>query len=275
MQIGEFLYKESKRIWKPFTRHHDHCVRRVERFIEFAGDIDLKDINSDMVHDFFDTLADELKFSVATVSRYAAALSKLLKHAKRTKRIDEKPEFVWLGDSQQRSRVRVLSDHECKTLVSYLKNSPAPWMADMVVLSLNTGMRHGEIRQIIFGEATVTDDWVYLPHTKNGDERYIPIDGEVAEAARRLQTEGEYSEKVFYRTWDRARSRIARGDKDFVFHACRHTCATTLANDLEINTVLIAKMLGHRSPVTTAKYIHGKSDHLKAIAREMDRRRNA
>ena len=130
-------------------------------------------------------------------------------------------------------------------------------------------MRHGEIRKLIFGEARVNEDWIYLPITKNGDERYVPVDGKTLEAAKKLQCRAYTQRRRFYNVWTKARDAIARGDKDFVFHACRHTCATTLANDLELNTVLIAKMLGHRSPLTTAKYIHGKSDHLMSVARKM------
>ena len=57
-------------------------------------------------------------------------------------------------------------------------------------------------------------------------------------------------------------------DAEAVFHAMRHTAASKMANELKMNTVVIAKALGHQSITTTEKYIHANDDALlEAITR--------
>ena len=52
-------------------------------------------------------------------------------------------------------------------------------------------MRLGEIQKLDIGQADIVtgddgDELIYLDKTKNGDERYIPIMGDVDEAAHRV-----------------------------------------------------------------------------------------
>ena len=117
--------------------------------------------------------------------------------------------------------------------------------------------------------------WLTLPETKNGDERIVPISPETLEAIEALDGEPRkhYTDRTFYNTWNEARRKIAAGDKTFVFHVLRHTCATTMANDLQINSHLIGQMLGHRSEATTRKYVHAKPENLLSIAQKLSNRR--
>ena len=62
-------------------------------------------------------------------------------------------------------------------------------------------------------------------------------------------------------------SLVARNhsDPDFVFHATRHTAAFKMANELGINTMVIAQALGHSSLQTTQKYVKAKPKYLLEI----------
>jgi integrase len=46
-------------------------------------------------------------------------------------------------------------------------------------------------------------------------------------------------------------------DKEFVFHALRHTCATRMV-DAKIELLAIKKWLGHKRVETTERYAHVK-----------------
>jgi len=107
--------------------------------------------------------------------------------------------------------------------------------------------------------------------TKNGDERWVPANEKVIEALAALDNRlNKYFHRHdFYKTWDQARSRVARNDKHFVFHTLRHTAATNMANDLQVNTLVIGKLLGHRNVQTTMKYVHVKPTALQSIAKRM------
>lgn len=274
MRIEDFVRKERNRIWAEGTKHQHDSIRRIEKLTLLMGNLELSQLDADKIHDFFDKL-QERGLSVASIDRYGATISSVMKHAKRTKKITEKPDFVWR--KQPENRVRFFTDKEREQLVTFLKYSDAPWMADMVLLSLNTGMRLGEIKQLMNGSVGFRNDLdsdrpcIYLPRTKNGSERYIPLSNTALKAATRLHNCKSFNAHTFYQVWGEARHRIARGDKNFVFHVCRHTCATMMANKLQTNTIVIMDMLGHRNHKTTQKYVHGVSSTRFKIADDLDK----
>jgi len=55
----------------------------------------------------------------------------------------------------------------------------------------------------------------------------------------------------------------------FVFHVFRHSAASTMANELNLNVVIVGQWLGHRSMETTKKYIHAKRKTLGDVAQQM------
>jgi integrase len=59
----------------------------------------------------------------------------------------------------------------------------------------------------------------------------------------------------FYATWKCLRRDVLNGDEKLVFHSLRHTFATRQANEFRLNHTLIPKIMGHRSLVTTSKYV--------------------
>ena len=252
MKLEDFVKLERHRIWVKGSKHQNDSLRRVEKLALFCGNIELSKIDADKIHAFFDKLQED-GLSVATVDKYGATISSVMKHAKGTKKIHEKPDFVWRKSPE--GRVRFFSDSEREQLLTFLKYSDAPWMADMVTLSLTTGMRLGEIEQL----------------TKNGRERYIPLSSAALMSATKLHNSRCYNSRKFYTVWGEARHKIARGDKQFVFHVCRHTCATIMANKLQTNTIVIMDMLGHRNYKTTQKYVHGVSATRFKVADAMDK----
>jgi integrase len=59
---------------------------------------------------------------------------------------------------------------------------------------------------------------------------------------------------------------IAPRDKQFVFHVFRHTVASKMANELNLNSDVIGKWLGHKRADTTKKYIHIKKETIQKTA---------
>ncbi len=62
--------------------------------------------------------------------------------------------------------------------------------------------------------------------------------------------------------WEKARATMGlTDDKNFVFHACRHTRATRLL-DKGVNVFVIQEWLGHSQIETTKRYTHVKPHNL-------------
>ena len=162
-------------------------------------------------------------------------------------------------------RPRCFSLEEETSLIKHLRDQNAHWFADMCILSFNTGMRKGEIFSINDPEVRLENKFLFLPpHVcKNKTGRDVPFNEKAMSAYLRLKDNvGEYTEKKFANYWNKARRDIARGDKHFVFHVCRHTAASRLA-DKGYNQRYIADLLGHRDERTTSKYVHPNRDILK------------
>ena len=273
MTFKEFYQSQASRLWE--GKHLKESQAKMLKFSNFNGFGD-RPIDSFVpadIYSFFDKLTED-GLSDNTVNHYGAALSSVFNHAVDMELINHAPKIKWR--KVKSGRPRYMTDDEPDQLQAFLAGHRHSWMQHYVTIALNTGMRLGEIHQI-GRTAFLSDDkqWLTLPETKNGDERIVPISPETLEAIEALDGEPRkhYTDRTFYNTWNEARRKIAAGDKTFVFHVLRHTCATTMANDLQINSHLIGQMLGHRSEATTRKYVHAKPENLLSIAQKLSNRR--
>ena len=276
MQFKLFFLTNADEIWPTSEKHQSEATMRVLQFCYFNRNgykaVD-EIVNSD-IRAFLTKLEDD-NCKPATINRYAAAISKVFKFAVEEGYIDRAPTIKYRKEPE--GRPRVFTDTERDRLINFLQRSRAPWMADMAILALQTGMRRGEIIKIGTPGATLIErpgmPVLRLHDTKNGDTRDVPLNEIAKEAYDRLagMHGGFWSSRIFYDVWAEARSLIARGDKDFVFHVCRHSAATEMAN-MNINTTLIGKFLGHRSSETTKKYIHLEDKASFEIANAMAQR---
>ena len=296
ISLAEFIARNSQRIWgKDDGTSRNHVQRslcKLERFCQFAdfGQRFIDEIQSEDVLDFLDFIAAEPTcrcpngVSTVTQNRYVAALSSLFKHAKAMNRIEHVPllQFQKVSKHDKHKR-RYLTDDELNKLEHFL-GTPSlvnrgavyadySYIKHFVTIGINTGMRLGEIRSIMPTniETDASGTWICLTKTKNGDDRRVPANTSVVTALRALNdSPAQYwSEWGFYETMRRARDYVAKGDNTFVFHALRHTAASALANDLKINTILIARLLGHKSLKTTESYVHSKPEALADAAAQL------
>jgi len=273
MNFIDFVNNEGPNIW-----HHKHLAEsraKLHRFGAFqeVGFKDIKDVSAVDIHQFCLHLREQ-RLSENTVNHYKAAISSILKHAFDLEIIIKLPKIKF--SKVRNNRVRYLTDGEASELNTFLsgyKNGKYWWMKHMCTLALNTGMRHGEILSITPDMVTVDSDkcTVHLTDTKNGDDRDVVCAGSTFAALMALEFRpGKfYSHRKFYNVWDEARYRIAKNDKEFVFHILRHTAATKMANELKLPTITVAQQLGHRSLQTTAKYVHQTPENQEEIARIM------
>lgn len=273
MNFIDFVNTEAPHIWH--DKHLAESQAKMHRFGEFGG-IGFKaisEVTARDIHAFSLHLLDQ-GLSENTVNHYKAAISAILKHALDLEEIDRLPKIKFA--KVRTNRVRYMSDDEVSQLDSFLegyKGGRYWWMRSMCTIAVNTGMRLGEILSITPDMVEIQGDVciVHLSNTKNGDDRDVVCAGKTFAAIKALEFEpGKYySHRKFYNAWAEARYRIAKGDKEFVFHVLRHTAATKMANDLKLPTVTVAQQLGHRSLQTTAKYVHQTPETRLEIAKLM------
>src|ERR1017187_9631302 len=205
--------------------------------------------------------------SPKSVNLQLGVLSKCLHDAVEWGKLTASPKMRWLR--QPRARFDFLSREEGRRLVTGM--DAYPWRS-MVVLSLHTGMRLGEL----FG--LQWDDIDFVAHhlvvrraiiegvvgtTKNNRERQIPLSGIAIEVLRGMphdhklvfcQSNGEpftygMAECAIDRGWQRA------GLRQFGWHVLRHTFASWLVAD-GVPLPVVQGLLGHSTIEMTMRYSH-------------------
>lgn len=150
-------------------------------------------------------------------------------------------------------RDRRISDDEIDLILDELnrdKSRASPKsraLARMFLLAIETGMRLGELCSIEAKNVNLVKKLVFLPDTKNGDAREVPL----SPAARNLIKEQMQLEQnpIFGLSSDVASTMFRKAAKkvgiiDLNFHDTRHEAVTRLA--AKINVVTLAKVIGHR-----------------------------
>lgn len=103
-------------------------------------------INKERLH-LTNTLTPQgLKRSPATINRYMAVLSSAFNYAvTRLRWIPENPCTHLLKMKENPGRDRILSDEELLSLIKVCRESKSPYLYAIVLISLTTGARQGEI----------------------------------------------------------------------------------------------------------------------------------
>ena len=269
-----FVIEEQHRLWQGTVDHRKKSVRKAEKFANFRdfGTRALNDFKPSDIHDFF----DDLKFdglSDNTINHYAAMLARVFNHAVNEEHISHAPKFTW-KEVKTNARPLFFSDQQLEKMEEYHRNTADWYMEHFIVIGHQTGMRLGEILSVNLHSIEKDDkgnDWIYLPETKNGDDRAVPVNERTYKALAALDflPARHFEHTRFYRAWGRMRADVLHNDPRYVFHTLRHTAATKMANDLKANSAVIGLMLGHRSEKTTRKYIKAKPSALQALAAQM------
>jgi len=285
MKMREFYDKHKEMLWnESCEQHRVENIRKIKKFFTYediaSRDIDdVKEVDVDL---FINHLHKVEGLAKSTCNRYIAAISGFFKLAVKYRYIKDNLKIKQTKEIL--SRPRYFSEEEIEKVNERLDNSRHPWVKHFFTLGLMTGMRKGEILSIgldkeeckkqgkTYGVISKDRKIVHLHQTKNGHDRIVPLNDDANNALLALNDKPSsfYTQKSFYNTWSLARHHAVGNDDDnFVFHVTRHTCATTLANDHGIPTVLIAEILGHRSMDTTKRYVHGKEKNLSAIMNQL------
>jgi len=140
------------------------------------------------------------------------------------------------------ARRRGISQHEIDEILDNLKPMrTGKQVTDMFLLSIETGMRLGELLSLRWGN--VSDKSVTLIETKNGDLRHVPLSQKAREIINRRK--GIDPDSVFTLTNAQASKAFQRASVNGVhFHDARSEAVTRLSKKLDV--MQLAKMIGHR-----------------------------
>ncbi|HEV2881083.1 MAG TPA: tyrosine-type recombinase/integrase [Pyrinomonadaceae bacterium] len=170
-------------------------------------------------------------------------------------------------------RVRYLQPKELRAVVLACPE----WLRPIAALAAMTGMRRGEIISLRWLDVDLSQGFVMLPQTKNGEGRIVYLNEGAQTILSSLPRvrESNVAERVFPNiTADQVSTAFRRvchslNVVDFRFHDLRHTAASWLRmSGADIHTV--AQLLGHKDLRMAARYQHLSPAFLSEAVGKLD-----
>jgi len=211
--------------------------------------------------------------SAAAINRPLALLRHLLRLAHEEWGVLDRIPTVRLEDEPE-GRLRWLTPEEANRLLAAARESRNPDLADLIELSLFTGLRQAEALELTWERVDRSRGVLLLEVTKSGRRRQVPLN-EAADAL--LARRGPKHERLVfassnwdrYRTaWERAVKRAKLPDLQH-WHDLRHTFASW-AVQRRVSLYELKELLGHSTLTMVRRYAHLAPEHLRAAAAALD-----
>ena len=162
-------------------------------------------------------------------------------------------------------RDRRLVGDEAQRLLSACADAHNPFLLRIVKLAIETAMRQGEIVSLDWKHVDLNKPSAYLPETKNGESRGVPLSTTAVATIRALprSTSGKLFPGVTTEAVKRAFMRAcARAEiEDFHFHDLRHE-ATSRLFEKGLNPLEVASITGHKTLQMLKRYTRLRAEDL-------------
>lgn len=252
LTLDELYRKTTNRYW---YNTETKALGNATNVVDLIGKkTDITTIDETTIDDLVNILKDQGNCN-GTINRKLASLSKMLTFAHKRKFIAAKPVIEWLKENKGRTRFFTIEEEN--KILDILFNAEFFHMLDFVTLLIDTGLRKTELlnackTDIINGNLSVYE-------TKNEKPRTVPL----TQRAQKIFL--KYTDKYPFKSlkdsdirfqWNFVREKMGmQKDKQFVLHACRHTCASRLVQR-GISLQVVKEWLGHKSINQTLTYAH-------------------
>lgn len=164
-------------------------------------------------------------------------------------------------------RNRRLNADEQERLWAELAAYPNPEFRVIVLIGWFTAMRYGEIIELTAGQISLANRTIFLPTTKNGEPRFVPLCPsaiaclesflpEKIEPGRRLFS---YSYFGFLSSWQKFKQKL--GFDNFRFHDMRHERTSALVES-GWSDIAVMAVTGHKTPEMLKRYAHVRAELL-------------
>ncbi|MDR4507878.1 MAG: tyrosine-type recombinase/integrase [Candidatus Brocadiaceae bacterium] len=217
----------------------------------------------------------------ATINRELAMLSKAFNLAvKEWEWVRENPVSKIPKEREENGRERWLTFGEEKKLLGQCP----PWLHDIVVLDLHTGLRQDELLSLTWDKVNLPGKRITIEKTQNTKKsktRTIPLSNAALEVLIKQngkkmpgndlvffsiagkKVSADSLRRVFGKSLEKAQI------ENFTFHDLRHTFATRLAQK-GVDIYKISKLLGHASLRMTLRYSHHCPKSLRDAVEVLD-----
>ncbi|MBE7184533.1 MAG: site-specific integrase [Methylobacterium mesophilicum] len=174
-----------------------------------------------------------------------------------------------------RARTRRLTPQERSKLLMHLDSGPA-YLKPVVLLATETGMRRSEIVSLEWSNIDLKNRTAYLPITKNGEGRYVPLSPLALDTLRNIPRSCErvfpsVTTNAVRLSWERLKERA--GLVDFRFHDMRHEAISAFF-EKGLTIPEVALISGHKDSRMLFRYTHLKAQNVALRLANLESGRN-
>jgi integrase len=243
---------------KPTTQRRDAGILKVLR--ADLGEVALAKLDGQMLSGMIRQW--QSRVGANSIRLYCAILSHLFNIARKEWGMVElinPVELVRKPKLPQGRDRRLIGDEEERLLNACTMMNPE--LSDIVTVAIETAMRQGEILGLEWRHVNWLDHKVYLPDTKNGTARLVPL-SERAEAALQRQQQRatgkdgrvwKYTNDGMRASYNKALKRT--GITGLTFHDLRHE-ATSRFCERGLPMMTVQAITGHKSTQMLKRYTH-------------------
>ena len=268
-----FQYAEGVKSERTVSLQKIHA----EKFLKFAGDINLRSVDSRLLDRWQGYTLQHVK--PVTFNTERRTLHAMFNVAKKWRYIDENP-FSGLRNLKVQERRRFLMDDELDLLFKSIRTEAInsrnahhraihKMFGLYVELLLHTGMRREEGLRLRWMDIDFKKNLLYVIKSKSKQTRMIPLSSrakeillELGEALFTGFTPNLVTHKFIY-FCEKA------GLVGFKLHSIRHTFATKLI-DAGVDVLTVSKLLGHADIKTTMIYAKVQRPVLEGAIRTLE-----
>lgn len=233
--------------------------------------IRLVDIKREHFDQWIQTRLKAVKSS--TVNRELNLISHSLTWARRWRMMEHNPMTDLERPKDPPHRDRRIAPEEEKAIpvaLGYFEEIPVTQQKQRVAVAflfaLETAMRAGEIVSLIEDNIYLDRRVVYLPETKNGRPRWVPLSTEAVRLLKRVEPwkEGKpFPMKSGHLSTVFRKAVLSCEIKDLTFHDTRHEAITRLAKKLDV--LDLARMVGHSDIKQLRTYYNATADEIAQL----------
>lgn len=231
------------------------------------GDLAAEHITKQDIIRWLASEAKDRDWKPATRNRWQAAFSLIFRVGLDNEKITANPAARIKRKPENNSRIRFLSHEEEQTLRAAILD--AKQLAAFEI-SLHTGMRRSEQYGLAWDQVDLERKMIFLPKTKSGKQRRIPMNAVAVAAFEELKEKGQGKHSPVFpnasgeavsgpRGWFEeavTRAKLAH----YTWHCNRHTFISRLVMaGVDLRTV--AELAGHATIQMTMRYAHLAPSH--------------
>ena len=222
-------------------------------------EINIKNIHKTDILDIFHKIS---KRSLIVANRTISYLSAIFNKGIEWELVDKNPVFG-IKKHKEHSRDRYITLEEKEQFLNALNAEKDQQIKDFVYISLYTGARKSNVLSMRWEDISFDQGVWYIEDTKNGDPQNVVLIEDAVKILerRKLNSKSKWvfpskdSKSGHFQEPRKGWVRICKraGIEDLRIHDLRRTCGSWMALN-GASQYIIGKMLGHKSPQSTAIY---------------------